>query len=51
MIALFLISRKDKISSEEIPCKEKDSPILLTIAFLSFCIGCEGAYRMRKALR
>lgn len=51
MIALFLISRKDKISSEEIPCKGKDSPILLTIAFPSFCIGCEGAYRMRKALR
>ena len=51
MIALFLISRKDKISSEEIPCKEKDSPILLTIAFPSFCIGFEAAYRMRKALR
>ena len=51
MIALFLISRKDKISSEEIPCKGKDSPILLTIDFPSFCIGCESAYRMRKALK
>lgn len=51
MIALFLISRKDKISSEEIPCKGKNSPLLLTIAFPSFCIGFESAYRMRKALK
>ena len=51
MIALFLISRKDKISSEEIPCKGKDSPLLLTIAFPSFCIGCESAYRMKKSTK
>ena len=51
MIALFLISRKDNISSEEIPCKGKNSPLLLTIDFPSFCIDCESDYRMRKALK